>query len=187
MTTSTESAAAEKNNTVNIPLHEAEDKAQLRDYKAMEIVHKHVLAVMGAGLVPVPIVDVVAITALQMKMLKDLADFYEVKLARNQMTYSLIGSATAGIGAPMAVAPLLSSVMKVIPGFGTAAGVASMPIVGGASTYALGKVFVGHFEAGGTLFTFDPVKVRERMRTYYTEGLKKAEELKNKATGASAA
>lgn len=187
MSNATESPAAEKSETIHIPLPESEDKAQLRDHKAMDIVRKHVLIAMGAGLVPVPVVDIVAITALQMKMLKDLAEFYEVKLAGTQVTYSMIGSATAGIGAPVAITPLLTSLLKVIPGFGTAAGVTSMPIVGGASTYALGKVFVGHFEAGGTLFTFEPAKVRERMRAYYMEGLKKAEELKNKPSGAAAA
>lgn len=186
MTTAQESPTAGQRDTKNNDMSESEEKAKLRDYQAMDIIHKHVLAVMGAGLVPIPLVDVAAITALQMKMIRDLAQFYQIKLAKNQLTYSLIGSVTAGVGAPMAITPLLSSMMKLVPGFGTVAGVASLPIVGGASTYALGKVFAGHFEAGGTLFTFDPAKVRERMKTYYTEGLKKAEELKNKTESAPA-
>ena len=187
MSTATASASSENRETMSFSMNESEEKAQLRDFRAMDIIHKHVLAAMGAGLVPIPLVDVAAITALQMKMIRDLAQFYQVKLAKNQLTYSLIGSVTAGVGAPMAITPLLSSSLKLIPGFGTAAGVASLPIVGGACTYALGKVFAGHFEAGGTLFTFDPAKVRERMRSYYTEGLKKAEELKHKPASASAA
>lgn len=187
MTTAQESPSVAQRDPKSGDMSESEEKAQLRDYQAMDIIHKHVLGVMGAGLVPIPVVDVAAMTAIQMKMIRDLANYYRIDFAKNQVTYSLIGSVTAGIGAPMAITPLLSSMMKLVPGFGTAAGVASLPIVGGASTYALGKVFAGHFEAGGTLFTFDPAKVRERMKSYYTEGLKKAEELKNKPASAPAA
>jgi hypothetical protein len=42
-----------------------------------------------------------------------------------------------------------------------------MALLGGASTYAVGRVFIQHFESGGTLLTFDPAKVRD----YYTHQL----------------
>ena len=44
-----------------------------------------------------------------------------------------------------------------------------MPALAGASTYAVGKVFVQHFESGGTFLNFDPEDVRD----YYAEQFEK--------------
>ena len=52
----------------------------------------------------------------------------------------------------------------------TALGIISVPIIGGAFTHATGKVFVLHFEAGGTLLDFDPHK----MRRYFKEEFERA-------------
>jgi hypothetical protein len=40
-----------------------------------------------------------------------------------------------------------------------------MPAVAAASTWATGKVFIRHFESGGTFLDFDPAKAR----AYYAE------------------
>jgi hypothetical protein len=39
-----------------------------------------------------------------------------------------------------------------------------MPAFGAAATYAVGQVFIQHFESGGTFLDFDPDKVREHFR-----------------------
>ena len=52
------------------------------------------------------------------------------------------------------------------------------PIVMGASTYAVGKVFVQHFEMGGTLLDFDPTKTKEFFAREYKEGQKVAADLR---------
>jgi hypothetical protein len=44
-----------------------------------------------------------------------------------------------------------------------------MPGVAGAATYAVGKVFIQHFESGGTLLNFNPDSVRD----YYKQELQK--------------
>lgn len=44
-------------------------------------------------------------------------------------------------------------------------GGAGLGVIGAASTYAIGKVFVQHFESGNTVLTLDPSKVR----AYYVE------------------
>ncbi len=75
----------------------------------------------------------------------------------------------------MAVEPvLLASVVKFIPVIGETAGVVAMPILAGATTYAVGKVFVQHFASGGTLLTFDPDKVKEYYAQMFEEGKKVA-------------
>ena len=45
-----------------------------------------------------------------------------------------------------------------------------MPVINGATTYAVGKVFTQHFESGGTFLTFDAAKVREYFETQFKEG-----------------
>ena len=42
--------------------------------------------------------------------------------------------------------------------------------VGGATTYAVGKVFIEHFESGGTFLDFDPEKMRDHFQELYEEG-----------------
>ena len=44
-----------------------------------------------------------------------------------------------------------------------------MPAAAGASTYAVGQVFIQHFESGGTFLDFDPDKVK----AYFAEQVEK--------------
>lgn len=74
---------------------------------------------------------------------------------------------------PKIVALVVSSMTKVIPGVGQTAGVVTMPLLAGATTYAIGKVFNQHFASRGTFLTFDPDKVK----TYYAEMLKEGQQV----------
>ena len=49
-----------------------------------------------------------------------------------------------------------------------------MVLTSGASTWALGKVFIQHFESGGTFLDFNPEKVREYYKVQFEEGRKMA-------------
>jgi hypothetical protein len=49
----------------------------------------------------------------------------------------------------------------------------------GASTYALGRIFIQHFNSGGTFLTFDAEKVQEHFRQLYAEGTKLAAEMES--------
>lgn len=51
--------------------------------------------------------------------------------------------------------------LKMIPLLGALFAGVTTAAVGAASTYALGMVFIGHFEQGGTLLDFDPARFRE--------------------------
>ncbi len=72
-----------------------------------------------------------------------------------------------------------------IPFVGSTLGALSMPVMAGASTYAIGKVFIQHFESGGTFLTFDPKAVKD----YYAEQLKEgsvvAKQVKTTTTASS--
>ena len=56
-----------------------------------------------------------------------------------------------------------------------------MPVFAGASTYAIGKVFIQHFESGGTFLDFEPAKVR----AYFSQQFDKGRDLASEAHGES--
>ena len=113
--------------------------------EANKIINKHVMWSMGGGLVPVPWIDVAAVTAIELDMLKALANLYEEDYSESKgkaFAASLTGSTVARVGA---------SAMKRLPGIGTVIGGVSMSVLSGASTYAIGKVAVGKMELGDEL------------------------------------
>jgi uncharacterized protein (DUF697 family) len=136
--------------------------------KANNVVRNYSIASVGVGLVPVPLVDLVTLTGLQTKMLHSLSEIYEFEFSK-EASRSIISS-LAGSSLSTSLATVFSSLIKGLPGVGTAAGVASMPVIGGAATYAIGKVFIQHFESGGTFLDFDPDKVREYFAKEFAEG-----------------
>lgn len=127
---------------------------------------------MGAGLVPIPILDIAAVTAVQLDMVKQLAQAYGVPnqtgIDKGLIT-ALTGSIFARIGA---------SFIKVVPVVGSLLGGVSMAIMSGASTYAVGQVFRRHFESGGTFANFNPTSARAIFEEEYERGKKQAEEWK---------
>ncbi len=130
-----------------------------RETQARATVKKYMYWSIGAGLIPIPVADLAALTAIQLKMIADLAKQYDLKFSHDAgkaLLGSLVGGAGAVTGGPMA-----ASAVKGLPLIGQAAGVATMLGVAGASTYAVGKVFIQHFESGGTFLDFDPDRVRE--------------------------
>ena len=153
-----------------------DSEARSRHDQAQLIVRNHIIGVMGASLVPVPLVDLVALTGIQLKMLRSLAKHYDVAFSKN-LGKNLILSLLGGI-LPTSAAMTVASFFKAIPGVGTLSGVASVSLLGGAATYAIGNVFIQHFESGGTLLDFDPEKMRKYFSSKLTEGKEVAANLK---------
>jgi uncharacterized protein (DUF697 family) len=130
---------------------------------------------MGAGLIPVPLVDLVVVSGVQLKMLADISKVYGVKFHENRGK-ALI-AALLGYVLPNSLSfGTVGSLIKAIPVIGQLAGAPSMVAFCGASTYAVGKVFIHHFESGGTFLSFDPAKVREHFQQEFAAGGKIAEE-----------
>ena len=154
----------------------AEKDIDLRSSQASNIIKKHVIIVMGASMVPIPLFDLVVLSSMQIKMLYNLTKLYDVPFLRN-IGKSSIASLLGGV-MPTSAAMTLSSLAKVVPGLGTAAGIVSISILGGATTYAIGSVFMQHFESGGTLLDFDPKKMREYFSSKLEEGKEVATNLK---------
>ncbi|MBK9337034.1 MAG: DUF697 domain-containing protein [Lewinellaceae bacterium] len=139
--------------------------------KADEIIKNHVGFSMGAALVPFPGADLLAVSAVQLNMLRQLAKLYNIgfldTLGKNVI------SAVAGSG----VARLGASLVKAIPGVGTVVGSLSMPALSGASTYALGQVVARHFQKGGTLHDLDFPNARQEYTKEMDSAKKMVEEI----------
>jgi uncharacterized protein (DUF697 family) len=137
---------------------------QDKNHKASEIIRNHVGFSLGAALIPMPGADLLAVSAVQLNMLRHLAKLYDLgfmdALGKNIIS-AVVGSSAARLGA---------SLIKIIPGVGTIIGELSMPALSGASTYALGKVVANHFQNGGSLDDLDLNKARKGYETEIVEG-----------------
>ncbi|MGH8477407.1 MAG: YcjF family protein [Methylococcales bacterium] len=133
--------------------------------QANKLVRNYALGSILVGVLPFPAIDLAALTAVQLTMLHGLAKVYDVEFSK-QLGKSLIASLVGG-GVSVSVA---ASLVKIIPVYGTATGIISTSVFGSASTYAIGKVFIQHFESGGTFLDFDPERVREYYVSRFEEG-----------------
>ena len=161
----------------------AVSEGEFRSSKAKSLIKNYVIASMGISLVPVPILDLLGLTGTQLKMLHSLANLYDVPFSKN-MGKSLIAALTGSV-MPTSTALTLASFAKVVPGLGTATGMASVAILGGGATYAIGSVFMQHFESGGTLLDFEPKKMRTFFASKLKEGKQVASKLQKSQDGAA--
>lgn len=140
--------------------------------KANEIIEGHVGFSLGAALIPFPGLDLLAVSAVQLNMLRTLSKLYDVGFM-DALGKNIISAVVSG-----GVARLGASLIKIIPGVGTVIGELSMPVLSGASTYALGRVVSSHFQRGGTLDDLDLQAARRGYKTEMDNGKKVAEELR---------
>ncbi len=142
------------------------------------IIRKRVYGAMALGLAPVAVLDLVGLFGIEVELVNALAEKYGVPFSKNRAK-SLIGS-LLGSALPVAVAPAVFSLLKAIPLIGMTAGAATMTIMGGASTYAIGRVFNRHFASGGTMLDMETGKFKESFRTHYNEGKEYVKNLRKK-------
>lgn len=144
--------------------------------EADRLIRNHVYGAMGVGLIPVPIVDFVALTGVQLNMLRRLAKLYEVPFSQDKVKNLL--SCLVGSAIPVGLSIPVASLLKAIPIIGQTAGVLGTSITGAAMTYAVGKVFLQHFASGGTFLNFNPDEVKEYYARMFQEGKLVAAEMK---------
>jgi len=124
-------------------------------------------------LIPVPIADFFAVSAIQLDMIRQMCKLYEIDFKETEgkaIITSLTGSGLARLGARAAI--------KFIPGVGSVLGGITMSILSGGSSYALGEVFKQHFETGGTFLDFDMNRLKKFYNEKFEKGKKVAEKLK---------
>jgi uncharacterized protein (DUF697 family) len=112
---------------------------------ARKIVERHETYAVVGGLSPLPILNVAGVTAMVMRMVKQLSDLYGVPFERDR-TRSLVigiigGSVPTGLGTVTA-----STLAFALSGSGLV-GLAVTALTAGALTGGIGLVFIEHFES----------------------------------------
>ena len=144
-----------------------------RDKHADSVIRNHILFSMGAGVIPLPVVDVFAVSAAQLDMIRQLCKVYDIDFAETQGK-AIVSSLTTATLARMGA----GSLAKMIPLVGSYIGGVTNAVMAGASTYALGNVFKVHFETGGTILDFDADRLKKLYKEQFEKGKKVAEEMR---------
>lgn len=134
-----------------------------RNAAAERMIDHYTLWSGAAGLVPIPLADIVAVGGVQVQMLRKLSELYGVPFSDNMgksVIASLVGSLLPA-SAATTTAMGITSALKLIPGVGTIIAAVTMPAYSAGATYLIGKVFAQHFASGGTLLDFNPPDYRE--------------------------
>jgi uncharacterized protein (DUF697 family) len=153
-------------------------ETESRNEVASKLVDRFAIWSGVAGLVPIPVVDLLCVGGLQVQMLRRLSQIYDVQFSENRgkaVIAALAGTmipATSGMGA--------ASALKTVPFLGMLAGGFVMPALSAGASYAIGKAFIQHFESGGTLLDFNPPDYRE-----FVKAQKEMWESRSKSTPAS--
>jgi uncharacterized protein (DUF697 family) len=119
----------------------------------------------GLGLLPVPLVDIVTVGATQLVMIRKLSQCYDLPFSQHRakaLISALIGAGQTGL--------ILTSLGKWIPGIGGAGLTVATAVTAGGLTYAIGQVFVRHFEMGGTLLDLDATAMKDYFAEQYQQG-----------------
>jgi uncharacterized protein (DUF697 family) len=137
---------------------------------ARGIISRHMWWSAGGALIPIPFADMVVMSGAQLRMLAEIAKVYGVPFERVRV------KAIVGCLAGYVLHPPLSSglvgflLFKTIPGVGALLGTPALVLFAGAYAWALGRVFIQHFESGGTFLDFDPETVKEHFRAQFAAG-----------------
>ena len=127
--------------------------------KADSIITYYALWAAGAGVIPLPFLDVVGIAALQGKMLDDLyKNYYKPDPARpneptgfsKKFNKNLLIAVVGSFGPEFLFAGALATAMKFIPIIGALPAGGAVSAIGGLSTFVVGKLVKEDLEKGLT-------------------------------------
>jgi uncharacterized protein (DUF697 family) len=153
--------------TAEKPDAKVEESGDLRHQNVAEIISSAVKWSAAGGIVPLPYLDLLAIGAVQLKMVRKIAVAYDQEA--DEQNLKAVLASLLGTLAPAAVSTsLLGSSAKLIPVSGTFIGSASMAAFAAASTYAIGKVFVRHIEGGGSMLDFSVDKIKKDLQAEFS-------------------
>ncbi len=135
-----------------------------REHLANRVIQDHVTYAVVAGAIPVPLVDLAAVTAVQLAAVRALARVYDVEFdpaLGKALVVSIVGTSAGRCAA---------SIAKAVPGVGWVPATITNAAFAGASTYAVSQLFCAHFEREGTLEDMDPASSRPLYEELFERG-----------------
>jgi uncharacterized protein (DUF697 family) len=138
------SSAPIANDSAPLMTEEAKATAAKRRAAAHKIVSRYKNFAALGGLVPVPVANIASVAAVNLRMVKQLSDLYQVPFQRDRTRALIVG--LIGGAVPTGVGTATSAtLMFVVPG-GLLWGMGASALTAGALTRAIGLVFVESFE-----------------------------------------
>ena len=144
---------------------------------ANNVVTSSALLAAGAGAIPAAGWDMAAIAGVQLKMLSDLSKIYGVPFTEN-LGKTVLATTVTALAPGMVAQSSFASALKVVPGLGQIMGMLAVPAYAGGLTYAVGRVFISHFESDGDLLSFNPKKFSSHLADEMKAGMKKVASVK---------
>lgn len=105
------------------------------EQRAHDLISRHIKGAAAAAAIPIPVVDLVAVTAVQLSMVRKLARLYGGSIEVDAA--GAIGVGLFGALLPRAIA----SALKILPGIGTIGGAVAQSALSAGTTWALAQSF----------------------------------------------
>lgn len=108
--------------------------------RADALIADHVASSAAAAAIPIPLVDLVAVTAVQLSLLRKLGRLYGARVgvgAQGAVAVGLLGAALPRLAA---------SALKILPGVGWVGGAFAQAALSGAATWALANALLEQLE-----------------------------------------
>lgn len=140
-----------------------------------KIVKEYMWWSVGAGAIPIPLVDNGALILVQMRMMDRLAHHYGISF-KNEDGKAIITSLIGTITVNSLTYGGFTSFIKRIPLLGIV-GYVAMPLYSAAITYAIGTLFTLHFSSKGNLLDFDLDTAKTYFGRLYEIGKEEAKHL----------
>lgn len=147
---------------------------QLLRAQADAVIKQNVIQSMALGLIPVPMLDIVALTHAQFKMADQLRELYNIP--HTNIGRSVLRSFIIGV-LPVATVTGVGSLFKMAPGIGSFIGSASVSVSSGGLTYTIGKIIQQHLEQGGTFADLNIIEAKKRFKQDFSQNKKIVHEL----------
>jgi len=118
----------------------------LKRQKAHLVVTTSVTAAMGIAAAPIPFADAVLLIPIQLAMIASITATYGLSFSEGFLGM-VVASAVGGTAATLSGRAILSGLLKLIPGAGTALGGTLAAATAGTLTTALGEAYIGVLHA----------------------------------------
>ncbi|MFC4159108.1 YcjF family protein [Chitinimonas lacunae] len=128
-----------------------EESVSARRHYAEDIVREHALLAGASMAIPVPLIDTLASFAIQLKLVRRLCQLYSVDFTEHRLR-ALLAATVGGVSTGWAAGSALAAVS--VASFFTS--FVPSAVIASGLTYAIGQVFIAHFETDGTLSDLDP-------------------------------
>ena len=135
--------------------------------RADELIQNHVAGAAAAAAIPLPLLDLVAVTAVQLSLMRRLGRLYGAEVGVDP-------AGAFGVGLFGALLPrVAASALKILPGIGTIGGAVAQSALSGATTWALAQSMRDRLERGA----LDP---ETRAHSDVSRSLERAERLRRR-------